>query len=55
MVDWSISFWDVIIASSMPQTQKDFVRWDIFEDNFIVFLLENVNIMHELLERISWK
>lgn len=31
------------------------VRWDVFEENFVSFLLEKMNFGNDLLNKISWK
>ena len=47
-------FWDEVIALQLPNL-SDYVRWDIFEENFVFFLLEKMNFSNDLLNKINWK
>jgi hypothetical protein len=38
----------------MPHFTKS-VRWDIFEENVIGYLLDKMNFNNDLLNKISWK
>jgi|JI9StandDraft_2_1071091.scaffolds.fasta_scaffold78781_2 hypothetical protein len=43
-------FWLEVVHPSM-QT----VRWDVFEENFSIFLLETLQPYNELFNRLVWK
>jgi hypothetical protein len=34
---------------------KDYLRWDIFEENVIVYLLDKMNFNNDILNKINWK
>ena len=35
---------------------REHVRWDVFEDNLIIFILEYINFTpHDLINKINWK
>ena len=44
-------FWDKVVAMNIPH-MTEAVRWDIFEENFVVYLLENANFSSNVLDRI---
>jgi hypothetical protein len=46
--------WDDVIAMHMPHFYKN-VRWDLFEENVIGYLLDKMNFSNDLLNKIQWK
>jgi hypothetical protein len=47
-------FWDLIISNNINHL-KNQIRWDIFEENFVIYLLENFNFDDEIFNKINWK
>ena len=46
--------WDEVIANNMEHMSVA-VRWDVFEENFVSFLLEKMNFSNDLLNKINWR
>ncbi len=47
-------FWEEVIAQKNAQFQE-YIRWDNFEENMVIFLLEKVNVSNEVINKINWK
>ena len=46
--------WDEIMSMKLNHF-RDIMRWDIFEENFISYLLDKMNFNNDILNKINWK
>eukprot|EP00347_Sterkiella_histriomuscorum_P004144 403361586 len=47
-------FWSEILTQKQKHLYE-YIRWDIFEENLVIFLLDHINLSSQILDRINWK
>ncbi|CDW91685.1 UNKNOWN [Stylonychia lemnae] len=50
----SLEIWNQVIAMNLGNL-LDQLRWDIFEENFVIFLIEYLDVKNPILDRINWR